>query len=71
MLFLLGYNLKIAIHWGEDKNLVGGEIFQVKDMSEFLPGGETPPSPPVGKILYQSYLLPSQFEFDLRYQRLF
>ena len=44
MLFSLGYNLKIVIHWGEDKNLVGGEIFHVGDMSEFLPGGETPPA---------------------------
>ena len=27
ILFLLGYNLKIVIHLGEDKNLVGGEVF--------------------------------------------
>ena len=27
ILFLLGYNLKIVIHLGEDKNLVGGRGF--------------------------------------------
>ena len=55
MLFLLGYNLKIIVYWGEYKNLIG-EIFPAgAEWANFQlveGAGRTPLSHPVWKILW-------------------
>ena len=58
MMFLLGYNIKIVIEfgeinlwWGRNKNFVGEVFLGGEQWANFWLVGETSPIPPVGKAL--------------------